>query len=394
LTPSGAFVVVRRFAFGRSILDDPFGGVLTPRRVRTLLAAAAEGENEGRNGYDREDGERVEAFSQIRLIPPRPYGISAGDFSLDATGGPPMKRALLSFVIFGMLAVSRVAAAQGKPVDPTLYIGDAAPPLSVKQWVQGEPVKQLDKGTIYVVEFWATWCGPCVQAIPHLSQMQERYKDKGVVFIGIDSLEPDGAAKVPPFVARMGKRMNYRVAVDDYTGTEEGRTYLAWEKASGQEGLPGTFVVGRDGRIARAGYAMSTEQLLARLVAGTFDPVKEFGSREAQRLMARVDQTRDPVEANRIWDEAARLPQPPPGINSCRMSLLENSPKKDVEAAYRILDRAVAAPGARMSDVLWPAEKVLNGWGGPPPPTLTPTGCLQSSSALPPCPVTMRIGST
>lgn len=68
-----------------------------------------------------------------------------------------MKRASSLFVILGMLAVTRVAAALGKPVDPTLYIGDAAPPLAVAQWVRGEPVKQLDKGTIYVVEFWATY---------------------------------------------------------------------------------------------------------------------------------------------------------------------------------------------------------------------------------------------
>jgi thiol-disulfide isomerase/thioredoxin/tetratricopeptide (TPR) repeat protein len=275
-----------------------------------------------------------------------------------------MKPALSSFAIFAVLAVTRVTAAQGKPGDPTLFIGDPAPPLTVAQWVRGEPVGQLDKGTIYVVEFWATWCGPCVRAVPHLSRLQERYKDQGVVVVGIGSSEPDGAAKVPPFVARFGNRMNYRVAVDDYAGTGEGRTYDAWMNASGRGGIPCAFVVGRDGRIAWAGHPMGMDDALAKILAGTYDPVKEFGGREGQRLMALANQTRDPVEGNRILDEAARLPDPPPRINSMRLAYLANGPKKDVEAAYGVLERAVAARGARMSDVLWPAEMVLNGWVG------------------------------
>jgi thiol-disulfide isomerase/thioredoxin len=272
-----------------------------------------------------------------------------------------MKFALSSLLMFGMLAAAGVADAQGQLGERSLFIGDAAPPLTIAQWVRGEPVGHMDKGTIYVVEFWATWCGPCVQAIPHVSRLQERYKDQGVVFIGIDSAEPDGAAKVPPFVARFGKRMNYRVAVDDYAGTEDGRTYTAWVKASGNDGLPCAFVVGRDGRVAWRGHPMGMDDALATIVAGTFDPVKEFGGREGQRLMARANQTRDSAEANRIWDEAARLPQPPPGINNMRMALLVNARKKDVEAAYGVLERAVAAPRARRSDVLWPAEMVLDG---------------------------------
>src|SRR5258707_886032 len=84
----------------------------------------------------------------------------------------------------------------------------------------------------------APWGGPCVGAIRHISGLQERYRGGGVGVVGIDSAEPDGAAKVPPFVARFGERMNYRVAVDDYTGAKDGRTYTAWVKASGEDGLP------------------------------------------------------------------------------------------------------------------------------------------------------------
>jgi hypothetical protein len=62
-----------------------------------------------------------------------------------------------------------------------------------------------------------------------------------------------------------------------------------------------------------------------------------------------------------LKDEAVRLPQPPRGINAMRIAMLSNAPKKDVEAAYRVLERAVTGPNARMSEVLWPAEMVLDG---------------------------------
>ena len=293
-----------------------------------------------------------------------------------------MKPLLSSLVILGVLGVTGAAAAaqgqpgQVKPVEPkpgdrSLFIGDAAPPLTFARWVRGEPVKQLDKGTIYVVEFWATWCGPCVQSIPHVTRLQERYRDQGVVVVGIGSVEPDGAVKVPPFVARFGERMNYRVAVDDYAGTKEGRTYTAWVKASGNDGIPCAFVVGRDGRVAWVGDPRGMDDALAKIVAGTFDPVKEFGGRDGQRLMARASQTTDPAEADRIWDEAARLPEPPPGINAERIALLGKVEKKDVGAAYGVLERAVAAPARGCRTCSGRPRWCSTGGSGTP----TPTGC-------------------
>src|ERR1700760_638755 len=87
------------------------------------------------------------------------------------TGGQPMKPLLSALVILGVLDLAGAAAAQGqpgqpnpgeaKPGDRSLFIGDAPPALSVARWVRGEPVRHLDEGTIYVIEFWATWCGPC-----------------------------------------------------------------------------------------------------------------------------------------------------------------------------------------------------------------------------------------
>ena len=73
----------------------------------------------------------------------------------------------------------------------TLKVGDAAPKLEVKSFVKGEPVKEFEAGKTYVVEFWATWCGPCKVSIPHLTELQKKYPE--VPFIGVSVWEQDQA---------------------------------------------------------------------------------------------------------------------------------------------------------------------------------------------------------
>ena len=72
-----------------------------------------------------------------------------------------------------------------------LNVGDAAPPLSIVEWVKGDEfdlAKDM-KRQFHVVEFWATWCGPCIQAMPHLSALQAEYEGRGVTIIGINIRE-------------------------------------------------------------------------------------------------------------------------------------------------------------------------------------------------------------
>src|SRR5947207_870817 len=74
---------------------------------------------------------------------------------------------------------------------PKLKVGDAPPKLQPGKWLQGEAVTEFKSDKVYVVEFWATWCGPCKESIPHLNELQKKYKDKGVVMIGQDIWEDD-----------------------------------------------------------------------------------------------------------------------------------------------------------------------------------------------------------
>jgi thiol-disulfide isomerase/thioredoxin len=149
-----------------------------------------------------------------------------------------------------------------QPAFGALKVGDSAPKVLPKQWVQGDEVKEFEGDKVYIIEYWATWCGPCVAAIPHLNDTYKKLKDKGLVVIGQNLGEDEKTASA--FVKKMGSKMTYRVTVDDAAGTMAKK----WLEAAGQNGIPCAFVVGKSGEIAYIGHPMSLEEsLLEKLLA-------------------------------------------------------------------------------------------------------------------------------
>ena len=63
--------------------------------------------------------------------------------------------------------------------------GKPMPPLDVSGWLNGEVTPEQMKGKILVIDFYATWCGPCIGGIPHNNEVMEKYKDKGVILLGV-----------------------------------------------------------------------------------------------------------------------------------------------------------------------------------------------------------------
>jgi thiol-disulfide isomerase/thioredoxin len=157
-----------------------------------------------------------------------------------------------------LLAQLQPRASQG------LKVGDAAPRLSVKEFLKGEPVSNLEKGTVYVVEFWATWCPPCRTTIPHLTKLQKKHRD--AVFIGV-SIAERNLAGVKPFVQQMGDQMAYRVALDD----AQGSMMKTWFAAAGQKGIPSAFIINKDGRIAWIGHPMQMDGPLEQILTDKYD---------------------------------------------------------------------------------------------------------------------------
>lgn len=162
----------------------------------------------------------------------------------------------LAAALIGGLAVNSLAAAE---------LGMDAPELGVARFIKGPPVRLSDgQGKkAYVVEFWATWCGPCRTSIPHLTKLQKRF-EKDVTFIGISD---ETEAKVRPFVKDMGDKMDYTVAIDDNRNT-----YGKYMTAFKQGGIPTAFVVDKAGKIVWVGHPMAElDKVLEKVVAGTFD---------------------------------------------------------------------------------------------------------------------------
>src|SRR5437588_8364186 len=122
----------------------------------------------------------------------------------------------MKFQLFIVLSITAVISKAQKDQPPTLNIGDPAPALKVRKWIKGYPVQTMEKGKVYVVEFWASWCKPCIGAMSHISSLAREYKDK-VVFIGMDIYEKQSTSleKITSFVDSMGERMDYRVGVQD-----------------------------------------------------------------------------------------------------------------------------------------------------------------------------------
>lgn len=185
---------------------------------------------------------------------------------------------LLAALLGLCVAATNVRAAETN----VLSVGDAAPKLQAGKWIQGDPVKEFKRDKAYIVEFWATWCGPCRTSIPHLNEIHQKYKDKGLVVVGQDVWERDESL-VAPFVEKMGDKMTYAVALDDKTTTETGKMAETWMKAAGQNGIPAAFLVGKDGKIAWIGHPMSLkESVIEEVLAGKYD-LKKAAAEDARQ---------------------------------------------------------------------------------------------------------------
>ena len=122
----------------------------------------------------------------------------------------------------------------------------AAPDFTLKD-ANGASVKLSDyKGKVVLLDFWATWCGPCKIEIPWFIEFEQTYKDKGFAVVGV-SMDEDGWSVVKPYIQE--RKVNYRVLL----GTE-----MLSQLYGGLDALPSTFLIDRTGRIASVHIGLSS----------------------------------------------------------------------------------------------------------------------------------------
>src|SRR5688572_20404372 len=160
---------------------------------------------------------------------------------------------------FLSIAAAAVAASTAfgqaeKPAPPKapeakpLTIGDPARPINIEHWIKGDKVAEFKPGNVYVLEFWATWCGPCRDGMPHLADLQTKYKDYNVTIIGISD-EP--IETVQNFMTQDNKKVNKPWnQVIQYTLTTDPDKSVKndYWVAAGQNnfGIPSAFIIGKD----------------------------------------------------------------------------------------------------------------------------------------------------
>ncbi len=197
-----------------------------------------------------------------------------------------MKRLFGLVAAIAICCVSSAAIAQDAKDEAKaakLTIGSKAPELNIEHWVSDGDGKfkhttKFEDGKVYLVEFWATWCGPCIASMPHISETQDKFAKKGFQVI---SVSDEDLETVEDFLDKevrgdeSGK--SYGELTSNYclTTDPDKSVYKDYMRAANQNGIPTAFIVGKKGHIEWIGHPMEMDEPLTKVLDDKWDR-KEF----------------------------------------------------------------------------------------------------------------------
>lgn len=187
-------------------------------------------------------------------------------------------------IAVGLLSIALHSTAQKHPT-LRLSIGDAPPAIKTRAWIKGQPFQKFESGYVYIVEFWATWCRPCMASMPHLSDLARKYRDSvRVIAISGDELKKTSVKQVKSFVDSVGDRMDFNVALADHNYE---MTY--WFEPAREQSIPKTFVINRNGKLAWIGHPSKLETVLPDIVSNSWNCNEKRAERESNKYLEALD---------------------------------------------------------------------------------------------------------
>ncbi|MEM6471140.1 MAG: redoxin domain-containing protein [Planctomycetota bacterium] len=218
-----------------------------------------------------------------------------------------MKR--LALIVVCCITISALIP-RNVDAEPTLGIGSKAPALDIEHYFEEDDprITKFESGSVYVVEFWATWCGPCIASMPHLADLQNKYRESGVRIVSIsdETVDEVEATLKKPYP---GKGFSFAEVTSPYvlTTDPDRSVYLDYMVAAEQNGIPTSFLVGKTGLVEWIGHPMDLDEPLELVVMDSWDREAFKAEMEEQQKFQSTLQEFAQLAGTGKYDEAAKI---------------------------------------------------------------------------------------
>ena len=159
----------------------------------------------------------------------------------------------------------------------SVTVGEKAPEINITQWIENVPDDKSLEGKSIVLEFWATWCAGCIEAVPHLNELKAQFDPKDIMFLSITDESQEK-------IERAIKRIHFETSV---VGDDSEITHMGYGENGKKLGaIPKTILIDKEGIVQWIGHPTELNKImLDKLISGKSIPAKEKFARKTVELI-------------------------------------------------------------------------------------------------------------